>query len=45
MRIKSTGIVNVVNTPIYASNALALAGGLVAGDIYKSATGALSIVF
>jgi hypothetical protein len=45
MRIKSTGIVNVVNTPIYASNALALAGGLVAGDIYKSATGALSIVY
>jgi hypothetical protein len=43
--IKSDGIVNIVNTPVYATNALALAGGLVAGDIYKSATGVLSIVF
>lgn len=43
--IKSTGILNATNTPIYASNALALAGGLVVGDIYKSATGILSIVY
>jgi len=45
MRIKSNGIVNISNTPVYATNALALAGGLVAGDIYKSATGVLSIVY
>jgi hypothetical protein len=45
MTLKSSGILNVTNTPIYATNALALAGGLVAGDIYKSATGVLSIVF
>lgn len=45
MQIKTTGILNLINTPIYASNALALAGGLVAGDIYKSATGVLSIVY
>lgn len=45
MRIKTSGIVNIINTPIYASNALAIAGGLVAGDIYKSATGVLSIVY
>jgi hypothetical protein len=45
MRIKSTGIVNIVNTPVYATNALAIAGGLAVGDIYKSATGVLSIVY
>jgi len=43
--IASSGIVNITNTPEYATNALALAGGLVAGDIYKSATGILSIVY
>lgn len=43
--IKPTGILNVSNTPTYASNALALAGGLVAGDIYMSSIGALSIVY
>lgn len=45
MRIKNTGIVNIVNTPIYATNALALTGGLVVGDIYKNSVGVLSIVF
>jgi hypothetical protein len=45
MRIKSTGIVNIVNTPVYATNALAIAGGLAVGDIYKSSTGVLSIVY
>jgi len=39
------GIVTITNTPIYATNALAIAGGLVAGQIYKSATGVLSIVY
>ena len=32
--IGATGIVNVANLPAYASNALALLGGLVAGDLY-----------
>jgi peptide/nickel transport system permease protein len=30
--------------PIYADNATALAGGLIAGDVYKTATGELRIV-
>jgi hypothetical protein len=34
---------NIANIPAYASNATALAGGLVAGDIYRN-TDALCIV-
>jgi hypothetical protein len=30
--------------PEYADNAAALAGGLIAGDVYKTATGELRIV-
>lgn len=45
MRIKSSGVVNITTTQTYASNALALAGGLVAGDIYKNSVGVLSIVY
>ena len=45
MRIKATEIVNIKNTPVYADNAAALAGGLVAGDIYRTSTGQLMIVF
>jgi hypothetical protein len=30
--------------PIYANNAAAIAGGLIAGDVYKTATGELRIV-
>lgn len=45
MRIKPTGIVNIVNTPTYADNTAAKAGGLVAGDIYRTATGQLMIAF
>ena len=41
----TTGIVYINNAPTYATNALALAGGLVIGNIYKSATGVLSIVY
>ena len=37
-RIKSTGVLNYV-TPVYADNTAALAGGLVAGDQYKTSTG------
>jgi hypothetical protein len=43
LRIKSTGIVNIANTPTYADNAAATAGGLVAGDIYRTSTGQLMI--
>ena len=43
MRIKSTGIVNIANTPTYADNAAAIAGGLVAGDVYRTSTGQLMI--
>lgn len=45
MRIKSTGIVNIANTPTYADNAAATAGGLVAGDVYRTSTGQLMIRF
>ena len=45
MRIKSDGIVNIANAPVYADNAAAKAGGLVAGDIYRKADGALMITF
>jgi hypothetical protein len=45
LSINGNGQVNIFNAPVYASNALAIAGGLVIGDIYKSATGILSIVY
>ena len=45
MRIKSDGIVNVGNTPVYADNTAAKAGGLVDGDIYRKSDGTLMIVY
>jgi hypothetical protein len=45
MRIKSSGVINFSNAPVYADNAAALAGGLVAGDIYRKADGTLMITF
>ena len=45
MRIKSSGIVNISNAPVYADNTAALAGGLVAGDIYRKSDGTLMITF
>jgi len=36
---------NVATMPIHADNAAAITGGLSAGDIYRTATGALMIVF
>jgi hypothetical protein len=44
-QISTTGIINLSNVPVYATNALALAGGLVVGDIYKNSVGVLSIVY
>ena len=35
---------SIGNAATYADNAAALAGGLVAGDVYKTATGELRIV-
>lgn len=45
LTVKNNGIINLSNTPTYADNAAALAGGLVAGDIYRTSTGQLMIVF
>ena len=45
MRIKSTGIINIANTPVYADNAAAKTGGLVDGDVYRTSTGDLKIVY
>jgi hypothetical protein len=43
--IKSNGRINMAGVPIFASNAAAITGGLVAGDLYRSATGVLNITF
>jgi hypothetical protein len=43
MTLRSTGIVNIANTPTYADNAAATSGGLVAGDIYRKSDGTLMI--
>lgn len=45
MTIKSTGVVNISNTPTYADNTAALAGGLVVGDVYRTSTGVLMITY
>lgn len=41
-RVSSTGL-RMPTLPTYADNAAALTGGLVAGDVYKTATGELRI--
>lgn len=45
MRLKWSKVLNLSNAPVYADNTAALAGGLVAGDVYKTATGQLMIVY
>ena len=45
MTIKSSGVVNITATTVYADNTAALAGGLVAGDIYRKSDGTLMITF
>jgi len=45
MRIKNSGIINIANTPVYADNAAAKTGGLVDGDVYRTSTGDLKIVY
>jgi hypothetical protein len=44
MLLKHTGVLFLASLPIYATNALALADGLVVGDCYKTVTGELRIV-
>jgi hypothetical protein len=39
------GLLNIGNTPIYANNTSALAGGLTTNDVYKTGTGQLMIVY
>lgn len=45
MVIKDSGIVNIANAPSYADNTAATSAGLVAGDVYRTATGQLMIVY
>jgi hypothetical protein len=45
MTIKPNGIINFANAPIYTNNTTALAGGLVVGDVYKTAVGVLMITY
>jgi hypothetical protein len=46
VKIKASGVLNSVTAPTtYADNAAALSGGLVAGDVYKTSTGQLMIVY
>ena len=42
-RVKSSGVLNASNVPTYADDTAAGAGGLVTGDVYKTATGLLMI--
>ena len=43
MRIKSSGIINFANVPVYADNVAALAGGLVVGDVFRNTASMLMI--
>lgn len=45
MTFKTTGVINHNGTPVFADNAAALAGGLVAGDRYRTSTGVVMEVF
>jgi hypothetical protein len=44
-KVSLVGTLNVGTTPIYENNLTALAGGLIAGDIYRTSTGVLMITF
>lgn len=43
-KVKPNGILNCPTVPTYADNVTAKAGGLVAGDVYKTSAGDLKIV-
>ncbi len=36
MLLKASGVLNITNTPVFADNAAAITGGLVAGDVYRT---------
>jgi hypothetical protein len=44
-KVALIGIVNIGTTPVYETNTAALAGGLIAGDIYRTASGVLMITY
>nr|MBU3860102.1 hypothetical protein [Flavobacterium sp. MC2016-06] len=44
-KISLIGTLNIGTTPVYADNTTALAGGLVAGDVYRTTTGILMITY
>lgn len=43
--LKVGGSLNVTTIPVYADNAAAITGGLVAGDVYRNSTGSLFSVY
>jgi hypothetical protein len=45
LRIKNDGTINFSNVAVYADNAAAKTGGLVDGDVYRTSTGDLKIVY
>ena len=45
MRIKNNGTINFSSVATYADNTAALAGGLVAGDVYRKSDGTLMITY
>lgn len=45
LKIGSTGVLSIVTTPTYADNTAALAGGLIAGMVYRTSTGTLMVVY
>jgi len=42
--VRESGIVEMPDLPTYANNAAALGGGMIAGQVYKTAAGALLVV-
>ncbi|MFQ6600136.1 hypothetical protein [Flavobacterium sp. C3NV] len=44
-KLSLIGTLNIGTTPVYEDNLTALAGGLTAGDLYRTATGILMITF
>jgi hypothetical protein len=45
LKVGGNGLISAYGLFTYANNAAALAGGLIAGDVYKTSTGGLQIVY
>ena len=45
LKVGGNGLISAYGLFTYANNAAALAGGLIAGDVYKTSTGVLQIVY